>query len=54
MRETWQRQRKDPAYQFETPLPAKARAGKAAGGKAAADALASSLGNLAPKELEKE
>ena len=44
MRDTWHRQQKDPAYQFSTPLPSKAAAG-------AADALASSLGNLAPKEL---
>ncbi len=47
MRETYQRQKKEPKYQFDTPLPR-----KAAAGKGAADALSSSLGNLAPKELE--
>jgi fatty acid desaturase len=49
MRETWHRQQKEPKYQFDTPLPSRTR-----GGKGAADALASSLGSLAPKELEKE
>lgn len=47
MRETWQRQKKDPGYQFDTPLPRTGKAGRA-------DALASSLGNLAPRGLERE
>jgi fatty acid desaturase len=47
MRQTYHRQKKDPAYQFDTPLPGKAR-----GGKGEPDTLAASLGNLAPRELE--
>ncbi len=47
MRETWQRQKKDPTYQFDTPVPT--RRGK---GAQAQDPLASSLGSLAPKGLE--
>ena len=45
IRETWLRQKNEPDYQFNTPLPS---AGK--GLKQAGDPLASSLGNLAPKE----
>lgn len=48
MRATWQRQRINPGYQFDTPLPVNA-------GDAAADTrdtLASSIGDLAPKELQ--
>jgi fatty acid desaturase len=61
MRETWHRQQKDPKYQFDTSLPRSKGAGVAKGGKggktgkagkAGRNALASSLGNLAPKELE--
>ena len=51
MRTTWKRQRKDPGYQFETPLPGK---GKAAGRGGPPDELAASLGNLAPRELDRE
>jgi fatty acid desaturase len=51
MRETWRRQQKDPKYQFNTPVPGRKGAG-ARGGKPAKDDLASSLGNLAPKDLE--
>ncbi len=53
MRETWHRQKKDPTYQFDTPLPRKSKgAGGTKGARAVQNALASSLGNLAPKELE--
>ena len=45
MRQTWKRQQKDPAYQFDTPLP-----GKADGHEKKRDALESSLGDLRPKE----
>ena len=47
IRETWKRQQKEPGYQFTTPLPARGKGPKEAG-----DPLASSLGNLAPKDLE--
>ena len=47
IRETWKRQRQEPAYQFTTPLPVGSRGPRAGG-----DPLASSLGNLAPKDLE--
>jgi len=59
MRETWHRQKKDPRYQFDTPLPRGKGAGAPGGGAAKSgktgkgeDSLASSLGNLAPKDLE--
>lgn len=47
MRDTYHRQKKDPKYQFDTPLPQKVKAGKGA-----QDPLSASLGNLAPKGLE--
>ena len=47
MRDTWHRQKKDPSYQFDTPLPKRAK-----GPAKAQDPLGASLGNLAPKELE--
>jgi fatty acid desaturase len=47
MRRTWNRQQKEPGYQFDTPLPGR----KAKGGKKG-DSLESSLGDLAPKDLE--
>jgi len=45
MRETWHRQKEEPGYQFNTPLPQPKDMG---GGK---DALGASLGDLAPKGL---
>jgi fatty acid desaturase len=47
IRETYHRQKKEPKYQFDTPLPRKGRSGKEGQG-----GLAASLGNLAPKGLE--
>jgi fatty acid desaturase len=47
IREIYNRQKKDPKYQFETSLPQKAKTAKGA-----QDGLAGSLGNLAPKGLE--
>jgi hypothetical protein len=47
MRQTWKRQQTEPGYQFETPLP-----GRKAEGGAKPDSLESSLGDLAPKDLE--
>jgi fatty acid desaturase len=49
MRRTWKRQRTEPGYQFETPLPAR---GEEAEKKA--DTLEGSLGNLAPKGFDKQ
>ncbi len=46
MRKTWLRQKKEPGYQFDTPLP---RPKGAQGGK---DVMAGSLGDLAPKGLD--
>ena len=45
MRETWKRQKKDPDYQFETPLPA-----REAEKTQKADALESSIGDLDPRK----
>ena len=45
MRETWQRQKKESGYQFDTPLPEPKDRGKAK------DALGASLGDLAPTGL---
>jgi fatty acid desaturase len=47
MRQTWKRQRKEPSYQFDTPLPAR---GEEKARKQ--DALESSIGDLAPKGME--
>jgi fatty acid desaturase len=47
MRQTWKRQQTDPAYQFDTPLP-----GRKAEAAKKRDSLESSLGDLAPKNLE--
>ena len=46
MRETWKRQKSEPGFQFDTPLPRKKP------GAAAQDPLGASLGNLAPRGLE--
>ena len=48
MRATWRRQQTDPGYQFDTPLPASAEQA----GADNEDELASSIGELAPKELQ--
>jgi fatty acid desaturase len=47
MRRTWKKQKEDPGYQFDTPLP-----GSAARGAKKQDSLESSLGDLPPKSLE--
>jgi fatty acid desaturase len=46
MRQIMKKQRKDPGYQYETPLPARKEK------KAEKDSLESSLGDLAPKTLQ--
>ena len=46
MRETWKRQRKDPGYEYDTPVPA-----PAAGAREDAGPLAASIGGLAPRAL---
>ncbi len=52
MRETWRRQRTDPDYQFDTPLPPTARAAATQVTEAAADeSLEASIGDLAPKAI---
>ena len=48
MRETWRRQQSDPGYQFDTPVPSPADPARANG----AGALESSIGELAPRELD--
>ena len=49
MRMTWKKQQVDPSYQFETPLPKHSRKETTA-----ENPTADSLGDLAPKTLEKE
>ena len=46
MRETWRRQRTEPGYAFDTPLPPPSR-----GDDAAPDPLAASMGGLSPRVL---
>ena len=46
MRHTWKRQRKDPGYEYDTPVPA-----PVAGGREDAGPLAASIGGLAPRAL---
>ncbi len=48
MRETWRRQKTDPEYQFDTPLPPTAKSVRSD----TPDALEDSIGELAPKGLE--
>jgi fatty acid desaturase len=47
MLDTWKRQQTDPDYYFDTPLPATAKTTR----RGKTDALESSIGELAPKEL---
>ena len=47
MLEIWKRQQEDPDYQFDTPLPATAKTTR----RGKSDALESSIGDLAPKDL---
>ena len=47
MRETWRRQRTDPDYQFDTPLPPTAKVVRTD----TPDELESSIGELAPEGL---
>jgi fatty acid desaturase len=49
MRQTWKRQQKDPAYQFDTPLP-----GRKEEKPKKADSLESSIGDLAPEDFDKK
>ena len=46
MRDTWKRQKREPSYQYDTPLPQPKGAGRKH------DALESSIGDLAPKGLQ--
>ena len=46
MRETWKRQRKDPDYAYDTPVPA-----PMVNERENADPLAASIGGLAPRAL---
>ena len=46
MRETWKRQLTDPDYAFDTPVPSRGGVGEAN-----PDSLASSIGDIGPKEL---
>ena len=46
MRETWEKQKIDPGYEFDTPLPDPANRKDAC-----SDPLAASIGDLAPKAL---
>ena len=48
MRQAWQRQKTDPDYQFDTPLPPTAKAER----KGAVDELECSIGELAPEGLK--
>jgi len=48
MRETWQRQKIDPSYQFDTPLPPTAKSARTD----TPDELESSIGELAPEGLK--
>lgn len=48
MRQSWQRQKSDPDYQFDTPLPPTAKAER----KGAVDELERSIGELAPAGLK--
>ncbi len=48
MRETWKRQKTNPDYQFDTPLPPTAKAER----QGAADKLERSIGELAPEGLQ--
>jgi fatty acid desaturase len=52
MRETWRRQKNEPDYQFDTPLPPTARAALTQTTEAKdEDAMEASIGDLAPKAL---
>ncbi len=54
MRDIWQRQKVDPTYTFDTPLPPTAKQGYAAGAQPVdmvADELEASIGDIAPKGL---
>lgn len=54
MREIWQRQKVDPTYTFDTPLPPTAKQGYTAGAQPVdivADELEASIGDIAPKGL---
>ena len=48
MRDVWKRQKADPDYQFDTPLPATAKSAR----EDAPDQLESSIGELAPAGLQ--
>ena len=50
MRTAWKRQRVDPGYQYDTPVPTRAQA-LAASDARSSDALGGSIGDLAPAVL---
>ena len=52
MRTAWVRQRTDPDYQYDTPVPTPGRIA-AANGTRTDDALGGSIGDLAPAVLER-
>ena len=49
MRETWARQKTDPGYAFDTPVPARAETGAIAAEVSLDDGMVNSIGDLAPK-----
>ena len=54
MRDTWHRQQDDPGYEFTTPIPEGAHPAVIveSGATADADAVVTSIGDLAPKDLD--
>lgn len=52
MRVAWQRQRTDPDYQYDTPVPTPAHTA-GANGRRTDDTLGGSIGDLAPAVLER-
>ena len=51
MRETWRRQRTEPGYAFDTPVPTPAGGDSAGGPAAESDPFAASMGGLTPRAL---
>ena len=51
MRTTWKRQKRDPGYQYDTPLPPTANPGTAPSARRAQPDLSQSIGELAPAGL---
>lgn len=51
MRETWQRQKTNPEYEFDTPVPSRNTATMMADSDVERDRMAASVGDLATREL---